>query len=242
VHRLVRLVESGVPAESILLLTFTRRAAEEMIERAASILGRREPVAGGTFHSFANLALRRYGKAIGLPPGFTILDQSDSFEILGEIRAELKDTAEGETLPRRETIAAILSKSVNKLAPIEDVVSEEFEQFFSLISLFEVAASRYRAYKSERHFVDFDDLLVLLIRLLEESPKRRSASVPPTDTSWSTSTRTRTSSRRGSRISSRERRETSWWSVTTPRASTRSAAPATGTSSTFTRASRTPPW
>jgi len=170
VHRLVRLVESGVPAESILLLTFTRRAAEEMIERAADILGRREPVAGGTFHSFANLALRRYGKAIGLPPGFTILDQSDSFEILGEIRSELKETAEGETLPRRETIAAILSKSVNKVAPIEDVVSEEFEQFFPLISLFEVAASRYRAYKTEKHFVDFDDLLVLLIRLLEESP------------------------------------------------------------------------
>src|SRR3972149_1577760 len=65
VHRLVRLVESGVAAESILLLTFTRRAAEEMIERAARILGRREPGGGGTFHSFANLALRRYGKGIG---------------------------------------------------------------------------------------------------------------------------------------------------------------------------------
>ena len=150
VHRLVRLVESGAPAESILLLTFTRRAAEQMIERAADILGRREPVAGGTFHSFANLALRRYGKAIGLPSSFTILDQSDSFEILGEIRADLKDAAEGATLPRRETIASILSKSVNKQAPIEDVVSEEFSQFFELISLFEVAGARYRTYKAER--------------------------------------------------------------------------------------------
>jgi DNA helicase-2/ATP-dependent DNA helicase PcrA len=170
VHRLVRLVESGVPAESILLLTFTRRAAEEMIERAAEILGRREPVAGGTFHSFANLALRKYGKAIGLPSSFTILDQSDSLEILGEIRSELKDAAGEATLPRRETIASILSQSVNKLAPIEDVVSEEFSQFFELISLFEVMAARYRAHKSERHFVDFDDLLVLLVRLLEQSP------------------------------------------------------------------------
>jgi DNA helicase-2/ATP-dependent DNA helicase PcrA len=174
VHRLVRLVESGVPAESILLLTFTRRAAEEMIERAADILGRREPVAGGTFHSFANLALRKYGKAIGLPSGFTILDQSDSFEILGRIRAELKDAAEGWTLPRRETFASILSQSVNKLSPIEDVVSEEFPQFFELTSLFEVAAARYRTYKSERHFVDFDDLLVLLVQLLEESPETAS--------------------------------------------------------------------
>jgi len=171
VHRLVRMVESGVPAESILLLTFTRRAAEEMIERAADILGRREPVAGGTFHSFANLALRKYGKAIGLVPGFTILDQADSLEILGNIRADLRDAAEGAALPRRETIASILSKSVNKQAPIEDVVSEEFSQFFELISLFEVAAARYRAYKFERRFVDFDDLLVLLVRLLEQSPE-----------------------------------------------------------------------
>jgi DNA helicase-2/ATP-dependent DNA helicase PcrA len=173
VHRLVRLVESGVPAESILLLTFTRRAAEEMIERAADILGRREPVAGGTFHSFANLALRKYGKAIGLPSSFTILDQSDSLEILAGIRAELKDAAEAEgwTLPRRETIASILSASVNRQAPIEDVVSEEFSQFFQLISFFEVIASRYRTHKSERNFVDFDDLLVLLVRLLEDSPE-----------------------------------------------------------------------
>ncbi len=164
-------MDSGVPAESILLLTFTRRAAEEMIERAAEILGRREPVAGGTFHSFANLALRRYGKAIGLPSSFTILDQSDSLEILSNIRADLKDAAEGENLPRRETFASIISASVNKLAPIEDVVSEEFSQFFALISLFEVAAARYRAYKSEKNLVDFDDLLVLLVRLLDEAPE-----------------------------------------------------------------------
>ncbi len=170
-HRLVRLVESGVPAESILLLTFTRRAAEEMIERAAEILGRREPVAGGTFHSFANLALRRYGKAIGLSPSFTILDQSDSLEILSGIRADLKDAAEGEMLPRRETFGSIISASVNKQAPIEEVVSEEFSQFFALIYLFEVAAARYRAYKSEKNLVDFDDLLVLLVRLLDEAPE-----------------------------------------------------------------------
>ena len=170
-HRLVRLVESGVPAESILLLTFTRRAAEEMIERAAGILGRREPVAGGTFHSFANLALRRHGKAIGLPASFTILDQSDSLEILSGIRADLKEAAEEANLPRRETFASILSASVNKQAPIEDVVSEEFPQFFELISLFEIAAARYRAHKSERNLADFDDLLVLLVRLLEEAPE-----------------------------------------------------------------------
>ncbi|MGH9319964.1 MAG: ATP-dependent helicase [Vicinamibacteria bacterium] len=174
VHRLVRLVESGVPAESILLLTFTRRAAEEMIGRAAEILGRREPVSGGTFHSFANLVLRRHGKAIDLPSSFTILDQSDVFEILSGIRADLKATAVERRLPRRETIAAILSKAVNSEAAIEDVVSEEFSQFFEHIAHLEIAATRYASYKKERNFVDFDDLLVLLIRLLEESPETAS--------------------------------------------------------------------
>ncbi|HEY7817196.1 MAG TPA: ATP-dependent helicase, partial [Vicinamibacteria bacterium] len=171
VHRLVRLVSSGVPPEAILLLTFTRRAAQAMIDRAAAILGQRAAVSGGTFHSFAHLALRKHGKAIGLAPGFAVLDQSDSFEILSGIRADLKDAAEAEgaRLPRRETIAAILGKSVNKLVPIGDVVSEEFPQFFPLVSLLEVAALRYGTYKSEKRLVDFDDLLVLLVRLLEES-------------------------------------------------------------------------
>jgi ATP-dependent DNA helicase UvrD/PcrA len=170
VHRLVRLVESGVEAESILLLTFTRRAAEEMISRAADILGRREPVSGGTFHSFANLMLRRYGAAVGLAPGFVILDQSDSFEILGGIRTDLRGALDegSPQLPRRETIAAILSKAVNKQAPIEDVVSEEYAQFFEHISTLEVIANRYEQYKRERNLVDFDNLLVLLVRLLDE--------------------------------------------------------------------------
>jgi DNA helicase-2/ATP-dependent DNA helicase PcrA len=171
VHRLVRLVEGGVPAESIVLLTFTRRAAFEMIQRAAAILGRDEPVSGGTFHSFANLVLRRYGSSIGLSPRFTILDQADTFEILGALRSELKEATFGSRLPRRETIAGILSKAVNKQSAVADVVAEDYPQFFEHISHLEIIAARYEAYKRERNFVDFDNLLVLLIRLLEESPE-----------------------------------------------------------------------
>jgi DNA helicase-2/ATP-dependent DNA helicase PcrA len=169
VHRLVRLVEAGVPAESIVLLTFTRRAAAEMIARAAAILGRDEPVSGGTFHSFANLVLRRYGSALGLAPRFVILDQSDTFEILGALRTDLKEATLSSRLPRRETIASVLSRAVNKQAAIADVVAEEYPQFFEHISHLEILAARYEQYKRERNFVDFDNLLVLLIRLLEES-------------------------------------------------------------------------
>lgn len=174
VHRLVRLVESGVAPDSILLLTFTRRAAEQMITRAADIVGgERERASGGTFHSFANLILRRYGRDIDLPPDFTILDQGDTFEVLSGIRTDLKSTDSSLDLPRRETIAAVISKAVNKQAPIEDIVSEEYPQFFGISDYLDIVASRYEKYKKERNLVDFDNLLVLLIRLLEESVEAR---------------------------------------------------------------------
>ena len=174
VHRLVKLVESGVAPDSILLLTFTRRASEQMIARSSEILGgHHERVAGGTFHSFANLILRRYGRDIDVPPDFTILDQSDTFEVLSGIRTDLKATDASLELPRRETIASIISKATNKQAPIEDIVSEEYPQFFGVSEYLDVVASRYEKYKKERNLVDFDDLLVLLIRLLEESVEAR---------------------------------------------------------------------
>ncbi len=174
VHRLVKLVESGIAPDAILLLTFTRRAAEQMIARAAEIAGgAHERAAGGTFHSFANLILRRYGRDIDLPPDFTILDQSDTFEVLSGIRTDLRATDSAVDLPRRETIASIISKATNKQALIEDIVSEEYPQFFGATEYLAVAASRYEQYKKERNLVDFDNLLVLLIRLLEESVEAR---------------------------------------------------------------------
>ena len=87
VHRVARLVHEGVPPESILLLTFTRKASEEMLSRASRILDERcRKVSGGTFHSFANIILRRYATEIGFEDGFTILDRSDAEDICGSIR------------------------------------------------------------------------------------------------------------------------------------------------------------
>ena len=90
VYRVARLVESGVPAGAILLLTFTRKAAEEMLRRASALVGGNcAQVAGGTFHSFAHLTLRRYGRIVGLDSGFTILDRSDSEDVVNLLRAEM---------------------------------------------------------------------------------------------------------------------------------------------------------
>ncbi|HEY0300945.1 MAG TPA: UvrD-helicase domain-containing protein, partial [Rhizomicrobium sp.] len=88
VFRVARLVESGIDPQSILLLTFTRKSAAEMLRRAAGLLdGRCEQVSGGTFHSFANIALRRHGQALGLASSFTILDRGDSEDAIGLLRA-----------------------------------------------------------------------------------------------------------------------------------------------------------
>jgi DNA helicase II / ATP-dependent DNA helicase PcrA len=174
VHRLVRLIDAGVAPESILLLTFTRRAAAEMIGRASALLpGRAQRVAGGTFHSFAHGTLRRLGRHVGLSSRFTVLDQADSFEVLSGIRTELKLGERGRGFPRRETIAAMISRAVNQQVPVAQVVETEYPQFAEETALLEEIASRYGTYKAERALVDFDDLLLYLIRLLHESERAR---------------------------------------------------------------------
>jgi DNA helicase-2/ATP-dependent DNA helicase PcrA len=174
VHRLAELVRSGVPAESILLLTFTRRAAGEMIARASALPGGGcERVAGGTFHSFANATLRRHGPAIGIPATFTILDQSDTFEILSGIRSDLELSKRGRGFPRRETIAAILSKAANKQTTIQEVLRKEYPQFRHEAAVLDKIGKLYTKYKEERLLLDFDDLLLRLLQLLETRPDVR---------------------------------------------------------------------
>src|SRR5262250_862020 len=101
VYRVARLVEQGVDPQSILLLTFTRKSAAEMLRRAAALLdGRCEQVAGGTFHGFANTVLRHHGQAIGLQPSFTILDRGDSEDAIGLLRARLGLDKKEKRFPR----------------------------------------------------------------------------------------------------------------------------------------------
>src|SRR5207247_10654360 len=106
VYRVARLIESGIPPEAILLLTFHRRAAEEMLQRVGALIGFRSgKVTGGTFHSVANLLLRRYGKAIGLEPSFTILDRGDTADVMNVLRPPHGLTDKAKRFPRTNTIA-----------------------------------------------------------------------------------------------------------------------------------------
>jgi DNA helicase II / ATP-dependent DNA helicase PcrA len=168
-YRVARLVEDGVSPQSILLLSFTRKASQEMLSRASQLLDQRcREVSGGTFHSFANGVLRRYAGAIGFSRGFCIIDRGDSEDLIGMIRAELSSTSDIRHLPRKSTLASIFSRSVNKALPIEEVVYEEYPHFGGQLELIEKIWTTYGLRKREHHFMDYDDLLIFLHRLLSE--------------------------------------------------------------------------
>jgi DNA helicase-2/ATP-dependent DNA helicase PcrA len=174
VYRVARLIEAGVHPESILLLTFTRKAAQEMLQRVGLLIGARsERVTGGTFHAVANSLLRRYGKAIGLEPSFTILDRGDSEDVINLLRTQLGLHDKGRHFPRKNTLAEIFSKAANKLIPVDDVVLAEFPQFSEEIEELRNLQKAYEAYKKRRLLVDYDDLLARLRELLETDEEIR---------------------------------------------------------------------
>ena len=122
VYRVAYLVETGVPAEGIVLLTFTRRAAREMLDRASELLdGRCSAVRGGTFHRFCLELLRKHAPMLGYQEGFTILDSGDAADVVDVLRARVF-AGSSVRAPRKEAIRAMFSASVNRQLPLEAVV------------------------------------------------------------------------------------------------------------------------
>jgi DNA helicase-2/ATP-dependent DNA helicase PcrA len=172
--RVARLVERGVPPDRILLLTFTRRAAREMLSRARRMHGaaRLERVWGGTFHSVGNRLLRLHGRAIGLPASFTVLDRSDTADLMDLVRAELGLGGGERRFPRKETLADIYSRVVDAVRPLADVLERDFpwcrDEADGIAGVFEGYTTRKRAAEC----LDFDDLLVWWRALLRSEPTR----------------------------------------------------------------------
>ena len=127
IYRVAHLIDIGVDPRSILLLTFTRRAAEEMLRRASLLIDSRcSQVAGGTFHSFANLVLREFGRRIDLLPSFTIMDRSDSEDAIQLLRTEMGLNNKDKRFPRKQTVAEIFSMAVNKQTTVPDLIEREY--------------------------------------------------------------------------------------------------------------------
>jgi len=168
-YRVARLVEEGISPRSILLLTFTRKAADEMLKRASQLLDDRcENVSGGTFHSFANMVLRRNAASIGFDSGFSIIDRSDSESLISMLRKEMGFVSMYRSFPRKQTLATIFSKAVNKVLPVEEVIFNDYSHFSPFLEGIMDLYQAYEKRKAEHCFLDFDDLLVFLRQVLKE--------------------------------------------------------------------------
>jgi len=174
VYRVARLVESGVDPHAILLLTFTRKSAAEMLRRAGGLLdGRCEEVAGGTFHSFANVVLRRHGGVLGLQSSFTILDRGDAEDAIGLLRTRLGLDKKDKRFPRKQTIAEMFSMAVNKSRSLPELIDDAYDHLAEHADDLLALEAAYRSYKTERQVVDYDDLLVKLQELLRDHESAR---------------------------------------------------------------------
>src|SRR5262245_38337057 len=169
-HRVAWLVLCGVHPNRILLLTFTRRAAQEMTRRAQHILetalreganARAEELRwAGTFHSIANRLLRQYARNLGLDPGFSVLDRGDSADLLDVVRQELGLAAKEKRFPRKDTCLAIYSHRLNTQGELETSLREQFPWCLEWHDELKRLYREYVRRKQAEQLLDYDDLLL----------------------------------------------------------------------------------
>ena len=173
-HRVARLIVGGVDPARILLLTFTRRASAEMLRRVDGILrsidgsirGRR--VTGGTFHSIASMLLRRYGQLIGLGSDFSILDRSDSEDLMHAVRGDLGLASSETRFPLKATCLDIYSRCVNVQSTLESVLKTSFPWCWQHAEDLKRLFQSYVDVKERQSVLDYDDLLLFWHALVDE--------------------------------------------------------------------------
>lgn len=167
-YRVAYLLEQGVDPQSILLLTFTNKAAREMVERVERLLGAEaHGMWGGTFHAIANRLLRMYAEEVGFPNGFTILDMDDTKELVKAILKDLNINTKERRFPSPAVCLNILSYTRNVCGTIAETVDAKYPNFETFVPELEEIARRYTERKRASSAMDFDDLLWNLLLLLE---------------------------------------------------------------------------
>ena len=171
VYRVAHLIDRGIAPDRILLLTFTRRAAQEMLNRAAKLVGTASTrVHGGTFHATAHRLLRRFGPAAGLSGDFIIMDQGDAADLMQLSRAQLGVVRKEKRFPKKETLHYIYSRHINTERTVDEILESELPQFVEFLDPITRIFADYTSRKGERNLVDYDDLLLFWALLLENSP------------------------------------------------------------------------
>ena len=173
-YRVAYLLEQGIPPDRILLLTFTNKAAREMMRRVADLLGRDLPeLWGGTFHSVGVRVLRRHAELLGYRPDFSILDREDSSDLLKTCIAEAEIDVKATRFPKADVVSDIISMALNTHRSVAEVLAQEYDYFSQLAPQIEDIANRYRLRKRATNVMDFDDLLALWLKLLQDNEEVR---------------------------------------------------------------------
>lgn len=171
-YRVAYLLEQGIPPERILLLTFTNKAAREMMRRVADLLGQEVPALwGGTFHSIGNRILRQHAPLLGFQRDFSILDREDARHLIATCLAESELDPKKTRFPKPDVLAEIFSLSSNTHQNADRILQEQFGEFSALAAEITGLRQRYEERKRASNAMDFDDLLVLWLRLLQEHPE-----------------------------------------------------------------------
>ncbi len=175
-YRVAYLLKNAVAPENILLLTFTNKAAKEMLERVDALLPLQTAgLWSGTFHSVCNRILRRHGELLGLTRNFTILDSDDQKALLSKAIKEsgvAKQVEEntGEKFPKAPVILGLISLAANTLKPLKDIVARDFSKDAEFVAGISKVAALYAEKKAKANSVDFDDLLTKTLTLFREQP------------------------------------------------------------------------
>jgi DNA helicase II / ATP-dependent DNA helicase PcrA len=168
-YRVAYLLENGIDPRNILLLTFTNKAAREMLGRVANLL----PVDasglwGGTFHSIGNRILRRHGTALGYSSGFTIMDREDQKDLIDAVVTSAGIDPKEIRFPKGDVLAEIFSFVVNTENPLEELLAEKFPYFLPLLDKIQDVRERYEKKKKATNSMDFDDLLQKTLSMFQQ--------------------------------------------------------------------------
>ncbi|MHA1672372.1 MAG: UvrD-helicase domain-containing protein, partial [Promethearchaeota archaeon] len=166
-YRVAYLIENNSPASSIILVTFTKKAAQEMLARVQGLVGSEiKGLKAGTFHHLANMTLRRYGKLLKIDPNFTIMDPGDQKHFMKYILGQRFDPEERRRFPKPTQILGMHSKTINLGIPLSKVLSEYYPAYLDQIVDITDTLSVFTKQKKINNTMDFDDLLVNFLKFI----------------------------------------------------------------------------
>jgi len=170
-YRVAYLIDQGVPSNAIMLVTFTKKAADEMVHRAERVSGgHTQGMLAGTFHHVANIVLRKYAETLGYHSNFTIIDRSDQLDLFKLIMGQAIPKDQKTRYPKAADFSDIYSLAINQERQVDDIIAKEYPQYTELVNEIKVILQAYHDRKRATNVMDFDDLLVNFLVFLRTQP------------------------------------------------------------------------